>query len=103
MSIAHTPGPWHVYAVYAHVEIRAREDSDASVALIFPRANDSVASDAARANARLIAAAPDLLEALQRLLPHAAWMQSCSHDDEGIGRDLERARAAIGAATGGST
>ena len=45
--------------------------------------------------------APDLLEALQRLLPHAAWMQSCSHDDDGIARDLERARAAIAKATGG--
>lgn len=54
----------------------------------------------AKANVRLIAAAPDLLEALQRLLPHAGWMESCSHDDDGIKRDIERARAAIAAATG---
>ena len=54
----------------------------------------------AERNTRLIAAAPDLLEALQRLIPHAVYMESCSHDDDGVRRDIERARAAIARAEG---
>jgi predicted RNA-binding protein Jag len=56
----------------------------------------------AQANARLIAAAPDLLEVLQSLL------QSVKHDDAGDGyaeivvstEDVQTARAAIAKATG---
>ncbi|RQO83524.1 hypothetical protein [Acidovorax sp. FJL06] len=62
MSAGHTPGPWHRFAVYAHTEILTQTGELVAV----------VGSDALRANrspnARLIAAAPDLLEAAQ-----AAW------------------------------
>lgn len=50
----------------------------------------------AQANARLIAAAPELLEALQELLPHAFeyWSEYGGNDDY-----IARARAAIAKAS----
>jgi hypothetical protein len=48
------------------------------------------AGEEVKANARLIAAAPDLLEALQALMPGA----------EAMGWDVSKARAAITKATG---
>lgn len=62
MTTKHTPGPWHRFGLYAHIEIRTNAGELIAV----------VGSDALREdrflNARLIAAAPDLLEAAQ-----AAW------------------------------
>lgn len=62
MNAPHTPGPWHVY------DSRFREVNGA----IMDAAGNKVASahgpttEELEANARLIAAAPELLEALRR-------------------------------------
>jgi len=54
-----------------------------------------------RANARLIAASPELLEALQLLVSHAPYWISKAGEQQ-IDRDaLAAARAAITKATGG--
>ena len=50
----HTSGPWHVFSVYAQHEVRTPTDT-------------LVAVVNSREDARLIAAAPDLLEALCEL------------------------------------
>ena len=79
----HTPGPWRI--------------GDAGFTVFGPPKPGALAETIApvksRANARLIAAAPDLLAALQAALPiggpHRWW-----HDD---------ARAAIAKATGGQS
>jgi len=63
-------------------------------------ARNAAARKAAAEQARRAACFDDLLEALQRLMQHANWMESCSHDDEGIKRDIERASAAIAKAEG---
>lgn len=56
---AHTPGPWRVNAGFARVEV---PDRDAPICeLLWP--TELRSEDETRANARLIAAAPDLLEA----------------------------------------
>ena len=52
----------------------------------------------AEANARLIAAAPELLEALQNMLGLTE-----ASDYMGVGEIEQQARAAIAKATGGST
>jgi hypothetical protein len=59
MNTQHTPGPWHT-AGDQGVQIRSEKHQIAKVWTM--RGNEW------KANARLIAAAPDLLEALQHLM-----------------------------------
>lgn len=72
----HTPGPWTVGTMVNNdggVSIVSDEDRVCSVDAIgdFPRGKGWKHEDAERdANARLIAAAPDLLEALRYLVMH---------------------------------
>ncbi len=87
MEKKHTPGPWQIESGGAR--------------LINTQAHVISASDglgpvaySTGSNARLIAAAPDLLEALQRMV--AAWG---SGFDEGDSPSLDKARAAIAKAT----
>jgi hypothetical protein len=88
----HTPGPWK-FALFEHAPNEAFVQWRAGYAEVH-------GSRAGReANARLIAAAPDLLAALQALVDlddgdsPALWAHS---------GDFERARAAIAKATGGT-
>lgn len=96
----HTPGPWVV-----------EDETDPMLTILAPSANGDVVAhivdvdwldDPAKvgpqclANARLIAAAPDLLEALTELTDAAAKVWS----DPFIRGAVDRARAAILKATG---
>lgn len=85
---AHTPGPWTYYhtgwLVYAGKLIADCGRSG------------ELSPDEMRANANLIAAAPDLLAALKRLLSATEQNLGDIHDAE------EQARAAIAKATGGA-
>jgi len=68
--MAHTPGPWKVaenlfgntasYEVYANVETKSGKGGYTRICQITPRDQ--------KANARLIAAAPELLEALEAMV-----------------------------------
>ena len=78
----HTPGPWHT-AGEQGVQIRSAKDQIAKVWTM--RGNEW------KANARLIAAAPDLLEALQDMVSDHASLSAAT---------LAFARAAITKATG---
>ena len=89
---AHTPGPWLVSDEYqgAHALLGVYIDQKNSGRVARTFANCLVKTDAeCRANARLIAAAPDLLAALQRI----AAIQE-------ISLSVEIARAAVAKATG---
>ena len=96
----HTPGPWIAVGTYV-------ETSDASKAGICQCSTSWMRQDhfgrsikEECANARLIAAAPELLDALVDLLPLAefgAAEQSPPYADDSL---LEAARAAIAKATG---
>lgn len=93
MSAKHTPGQWYaaplrdsgwidIFSVY--------ENGETSLPFASCKHHDQ------EANARLIAAAPELLEALQRV---------CSHGERTsaqIDADWDHARAAIAKATGGA-
>lgn len=65
----HTPGPWEMsdggYILPNHKAIDA--PSHGALALVVWKMEDDERSPKCEANARLIAAAPDLLEALQKL------------------------------------
>lgn len=86
----HTPGPWTVHGEPHDLCVRA---GGSTVAEVIPR-------EARAANARLIAAAPELLEALSQasdLLHRHMGQYGADELDE---RGLEVIRAAIAKATG---
>ncbi len=90
----HTPGPWSI-ANGSPPQVIAPGKCDIC-AMSGAASNESVMADA-----RLIAAAPDLLEALQALVArhftyHGGFVVDCNISEE----EVERARAAIQRATG---
>lgn len=114
MSARHTPGPWHATASceglpltrigYAMRGVGGGYDSHCIALLSVSQGSD----EQTNANARLIAAAPELLEALQAL--HAIC-RDCDLEEgqqerpteEQYVAAMERAEAAIAAATGSAT
>jgi hypothetical protein len=92
----HTPGPWVVDGKQAWVTQGTRDLPIA--ALLWPTSLRS--EDETMANARLIAAAPELLEALIDLRRQVH--EACARDGEG---DFEtgRAAASIAKATGATS
>ena len=89
MTIQHTPGPWTLHETVRGIRI---EDSKTTVCSVFPRGDKE-------ANARLIAAAPDLLEALKALMVsiECAGQEKCIEDNNPL--CISTARAAISRAT----
>lgn len=101
MSAAHTPGPWECKhragsdEMYRTEIFSAKHGGIATCAWTPKNCGNGVTATYREANARLIAAAPDLLAALQFML-----------DSEVHGWDIlpaqEQARVAIAKATGGT-
>ena len=97
----HTPGPWVVVGSRTkYVEARLVGSLMQEVAACGPTLADEGYGQQQEANARLIAAAPDLLEALQDIAEYwnqdqneAAMADACWHA-------IHTARAAIAKATG---
>ena len=94
MNNKHTPGPWAIRRARGHVYIRAEHDAE-----VARMGGENVLADdsSAAANARLIAAAPELLEALRDLVSAEGLPAGYAN------RKLltEAAQAAIVKATGG--
>jgi hypothetical protein len=96
----HTPGPWEVDrddSQKVWVKSKAEGWDEEWVALSF--------SGRAGANARLIAAAPDLLEALKaakEVVDVAEHMTSCRSDDDFVWGAQKLINAAIAKAEGSS-
>ncbi len=87
----HTPGPWELRQSSRDYWFIDHEQGGESYTL--------TKLECGERDARLIAAAPDLLKALQELLPIAARSIQGTTDGEPI---LQTARAAIAKATGGN-
>ena len=104
MSAQHTPGPWQVAVDIfdndgmPETAIQAMNGgATVAVALDFGLNNP----DMRQANARLIAAAPCLLDALQELTQIASVLEAtCLGDSRAKENRMDRARAAIAKATG---
>jgi hypothetical protein len=92
---AHTPGPWEAIGNLVRSPMDKESGSGVMLAECADRWFLKVNSDEAKANARLIAAAPELLEALQNLLAVAG----VRIDDPRIVQ-FDAARAAVAKATG---
>lgn len=109
----HTPGPWSVDDDPRHglntLILDRRNDIVASTADSCMTDSDlAIAGSECEANARLIAAAPDLLAACEAMLPHLEAMierANPAHEDTGHYSDqtaVRLARAAIAKARGGA-
>ena len=103
MKTKHTPGPWmvHTYDVNLGPYNKALDvgTSGRAVAKVIGEFENPKVGDQARANARLIAAAPELLEALEavtRRLEHVLHKNGIS----ALPTDIKNARAAIAKARG---
>ncbi len=102
MESKHTPGPWVVIEGQKSTRVASEPLSDfrGVVARLYRYAHRGKA--VALANARLIAAAPDLLVALRTLRP---YVESCAEPDLGNDscpavKDLRQIDAAIAKAEG---
>lgn len=86
----HTPGPWEAKALDPnHFIVHAGDREGSSVAKTLIPLGLDVVTETVRANAKLIAASPDLLEALLKIV----------RDWDGDPEDMATARAAIEKAT----
>jgi hypothetical protein len=63
--MAHTPGPWTLHKYHGHVAIKAQCGHEAIINAVGHSCGSIGLHDEEQANARLIAAAPDLLEAAE--------------------------------------
>ena len=95
MSTKHTPGPWRLNS---DALVCGNGDLMMSIAICYDKSSaaDGVSRDEMKANARLIAAAPELLDALQSLLARVSSdiiANQCWHEEQ------RAARAAIAKAT----
>lgn len=91
MTTQHTPGPWHVTGDEHGTMIT---DNTGGQIALWPQQGGTIEQCA---NARLIAAAPDLLDALRRVMRHIP----ADAGGASLGDDLYRARRAIARATKG--
>lgn len=101
MSAGHTPGPWRVGKAGPNLCPTVGTQDGLMVAMVAHGENHPTA-----ANARLIAAAPELLAALALANGHlehmAAWMSRLrtGYSFEALGEDMPSIKAAIARATG---
>jgi hypothetical protein len=122
MTAQHTPGPWHIGREADHSSDRFKRNAEWALIRADDRDNGLIAHvesvhpkgqrkssdfDTEAANARLIAAAPDLLQALQGALP---WMAKAVESGVFSGcampsvaqRAYDAMNAALAKATGGN-
>lgn len=91
----HTPGPWQYWPSIGQVN----RPGDPNQICNIPPNGDKKPADENDANARLIAAAPELLEALEMVVNIATHPKATKAD---IKRIAEEARAALAKAKGGN-
>ena len=93
-NVQHTPGPWTAYLYDSEPASIEAADGDGPIALVGTDLYDMEERDA---NARLMAAAPDLLAACEGLL---AIARISAADGADLNINIRRAEAAIAEATG---
>lgn len=106
MTTKHTPGPWQTYMGTGIVACVHHHGMHGAMQTLVAECNTGTAypvprevREQAAANAALIAAAPDMLDALRDLLRGAEHELSCAAGPECSCR-VSRARAAIAKAEG---
>ena len=106
-SATPTTGPWTIDTDSPNDEllIRSGDDSDSVVCAVWPMEHDAKSDETSQANARLIAAAPELLEALRGMLDAYDGMMNGDQTEESVRKNFYEAAtpalAAIAKAGGG--
>ena len=95
----HTPGPWAVGSASGHIETANAWRMSIAICYNKDSKADGVSKEEFEANARLIAAAPDLLKALQTCETNIALLL-WSADTKVYGEWLKVVRSAIDKAIG---
>lgn len=99
MKTQHTPGPWFQDTYSSGESIVYHPDRE-EIARVFPQVWPEVANRRDNANARLIVAAPELLDALQGMIRlHYDTAEASARGLEAV----HQALAAIAKATGGGS
>lgn len=99
----HTPGPWFITGrMTKYVEARIGEGLIQEIAGVVPTAADCGYGETQEANASLIAAAPDLLEALENSTSDLFYQIEMRHGAEAASKypSIIEARSAIAKARG---
>lgn len=73
----HTKGPWKFIGWDGQAEIRSSDNSETQIALLGNRGDGAIPNEKTRANAHLIAAAPELLEACKAIGDAMLETQGC--------------------------
>lgn len=94
----HSITPWKTTRSFSHEYIRNIKDAQGELIAQVCELDDGL--NETIANARLMAAAPELLAALQGMIE---YFVDCSIDDYSDTKTLQAARAAIAKATGDQT
>lgn len=97
MEHKHTSGPWGNHLVDDTVVVIPRRPLPQQISVL---GHSEIADDEDYANARLIAAAPELLKCLIELEEAARQVQANEMDRHSIDVERRNARAAIAKATG---
>ena len=99
MSAQHTPGPWVVGNLDKNDQRLVRGEHF-EIATCWHHCVGSIEKEM-EANARLIAAAPELLEALEQVLIEYDEVDLADHEPQSFTSAINEARAAIAKAKGG--
>jgi hypothetical protein len=102
MKKKYTPGSWALFNVNGVLQVDNRDGDGASPCVVHWRGFDGndVDSDENEANAHLISAAPDLLEALEGLMEAAEFADMNQSPTGCYENEIAAARAAIAKAYG---
>ncbi|CUJ42077.1 hypothetical protein U2261_10510 [Achromobacter xylosoxidans] len=104
MTTSHTPGPWKVFDTMVDGETYGIDGADGT-AVVYYGFRDTEDGIRKKADAFLIAAAPELLQALQKLLDLQVAKKELEYLDKGIGTKTPNAawleaRSAVAKARG---
>lgn len=105
MGTAHTPGDWRVDGSFRVTVNAVQPDGSFWTIVACPGGSPNTPLHEAKANAALIAAAPDMLHALRRAAPWLARLiadgghHGCAAPNDAV-RTLQRVEAAIAKAEG---
>lgn len=107
MKIKHTPGPWNVVCIeglsdWAFLGVGSETSTKAICHIHFEATIEDakvIIPDECKANAKLIAAAPELLEALQNLMKGVEALPSLTAIAGSLEKQYKQAEAAIKKAT----
>lgn len=103
METKFTPGKWYVISSREIIPDINGKFTSKAVHAVYKRDGEyaHIADAETAEDAKLIAAAPELLRLVQRLLPAAQWVEASikASDDDPLPKLIQEARAAITAAT----